>query len=65
MKPVPIVKQDFYDENRSLYGADTTIADYTVEPCSHKIVKRGDDLYCIKCHAGWIGLGRVKGIINS
>lgn len=65
MKPVNPLSQEYFDENRSVYTADTTIADYKIDPCQHMLVRRGDDIFCTKCHAGWIGLGRVKGILTS
>lgn len=62
MEPkLPPTKQDWYDENRSLYKADSTEAPNEVVKCEHDkkhLVVKGQDVECSKCLVGWPGLAK-------
>jgi len=53
------VKQDWYDQNRRLFGADTSISPVAVDKCQHTRLKRvsASEVQCA-CGAGWIDNGR-------
>lgn len=56
--------QKFYDENREIFGAETTSQDIDKilsNKCEHYFVRKtGSSIECNKCHYGLIDLGKFK-----
>lgn len=65
--PLPPLPQEYYEENRTRFNADTSFIDVSSlsARCSH-VMKRVSaiSVECTICHAGWIDMGRFKGIQN-
>lgn len=52
----PNLTQSWYDENRELFGAETTIAQLSTEKCPHQgFLFRDPEKWvkCSRCNAGW------------
>lgn len=59
--PLPPLPQDYFDDNRETYGAETSIAplDSLNDKCRHYLVRiSGSELKCKRCPAFWIDAGR-------
>lgn len=55
--------QDWYDENRTRFEAETTKADLSVPKClhvGHLIRKTATSVECKACRVGWIDNGTWK-----
>ena len=48
------ISQDWFDENRERFDAQTTIAPKETKECKHFLVRKSDmSVECNKCTAGW------------
>ncbi len=56
-KPTP---QSWYDENRQLFNAETTITEPKIIKCPHDgylvRIKETNEVQCKQCMAGWLNL---------
>lgn len=65
-KPPPI-KQDYYNENRERFDAETTALNKEElnNRCDHYLITEGQNIECKNCRAGWPGLARYIKVING
>ena len=64
---LPPLSQKWFDENRQLFNAETTIAENTPpQQCKHeKLIFKGTNVECAQCFSGWIGLAPHLASKNS
>lgn len=57
----PKVPQEYWDENRERFNAETTITEGEPPKCKHYFRRvSATEIYCKKCRVGWIDMGKFE-----
>lgn len=55
MSKLPVITQEYWDENRQRFEAETTTAPIDTTKHTHEFIRRtATEIGCKQCHAGWI-----------